>query len=50
MLIKNTLKTYTNSDIKNQEIENLLKIFKAVINQIQTEGKSANQATDEKTD
>ena len=45
-LIKNTLKTNTNSDITNQEIENFLKIFSAVINQIENEGKSNNQVTD----
>ena len=45
-LIKNTLKTNTNSDITNQEIENFLKIFNAVINQIENEGKSNNQVTD----
>ena len=38
-LIKNTLKTNTNSDITNQEIEDFLKIFSAVINQIENEGK-----------
>lgn len=45
-LIKSTLKTNTNSDITNQEIENFLKIFSAVINQIENEGKSNNQVTD----
>ena len=45
-LIKSTLKTNTNSDITNQEIENFLKIFSAVINQIENEGKSSNQVTD----
>ena len=45
-LIKNTLKTNTNSDITNQEIENFLKIFSAVINQIENKGKSNNQVTD----
>ena len=45
-LIKSTLKTNTNSDITNQEIENFLKIFSTVINQIENEGKSNNQVTD----
>ena len=45
MLIKNTLKANTNSDIANQEIENFLKIFSVVINQIKNEGKSNNKVT-----
>ena len=42
MLIKNTLKNNTSSDITNKEIENFLKIFSA-INQIENKGKSINQ-------
>ena len=45
MLIKNTLKNNTSSDITNKEIENFLKIFSA-INQIENKEKSINQATD----
>lgn len=45
MLIKNTLKANTNSDIANQEIENFVKIFSVVINQIKNEGKSNNKVT-----
>ena len=45
MLIKNTPKANTNSDIANQEIENFLKIFSVVINQIKNEGKSNNKVT-----
>lgn len=45
MLVKNTLKANTNSDIANQEIENSLKIFSMVINQIENEGKSINKVT-----
>lgn len=45
MLVKNTLKANTNSDIANQEIENSLKIFSMVINQIEKEGKSINKVT-----
>ena len=45
MLIKNTLKANMNSDIANQEIENFLKIFSVVINQIKNEGKSNNKVT-----
>ena len=39
-LITETLKNNTNSDITNKEIENFLKIFNVVINQMENESKS----------
>lgn len=44
--IKSTLKSNTNSDFTSQEIENFLKIFNVVMNQIQNEGKLNNEDND----
>lgn len=44
--MKSTLKSNTNSDFTSQEIENFLKIFNVVMNQIQNEGKLNNEDND----
>lgn len=44
--MKSTLKSNTNSDFTGQEIENFLKIFNVVMNQIQNEGKLNNEDND----
>ena len=44
--IKSTLKSNTNSDFTSQEIENFLKIFNVVMNQIQNEGKLNSEDND----